>query len=141
MEKLIKFRMLSDSLSINEFESFTTRLVNQFDKRSIILTSLFHLFRAQNEKGEINSDLTTTISIISNIIQSRNSKRLKEIESKQELTKFTLHNLPSALIGECASFLPFNQYQVFQKTSRAIFIGCNNPISLQRIDKEIFMKH
>ena len=185
MEKLIKFRLLSDSLSDDEFESFTTQLFNTFNKRTIILRSLVYLFHAQINKQDqqqtnqqINSlnehtkhkqiqqnqDLITTINIISKIIQSRtnsyhtnkysshhhNSASIStEHEQKtgalstvctRNSSLLSFGDLPTELIGNCASYLTFYEYQKFQRISRQIFIGCNNPIPIQYIDRQIFTK-
>ena len=182
MEKLIKFRLLSDSLSNDEFEIFITQLFNQFDKRTLILRSLVYIFHAQihkqdqkteqmqsknqdqnhDEQHVPNKDLITTINIISKIIQSRKSNKslttnnhhkaatsiwnqndreqkdyFISIQTSSPNThsdktatnskKVSFPDLPTALIGHCASYLTFYEHQNFQQTSRQIFIGCKIP--------------
>ena len=153
MEKLIKFRLLSDSLSTNEFTQFLNQLFAQFDKRNLILKSLVYLFHAEIEKNGTNSDLITTINIISKIIQSRDNNKSNNTNNstsfpliqkpKQESNKkktASFHNLPTELIRHCTSYLTFDEYQSLQIVSRSIFIGCNNPINIQYIDRMIFSK-
>ena len=144
--EVIKFRDLADSLTDNEFDIFLLKIFNKFNKRQLISTSLFHLFK---EQGCQNQQLATTINIISSIIQSRNKAspqhanpiKFKTIPKKQNPSPLSFTSLPSDVIGFCASYLSFNDYHSFEKCSRQIYIGCNNPNTLKCIDKAIFEKN
>ena len=154
LTELIRFRSLVDSLNDAEFDLFITKLFNKFNKRQLIVTSLFHLFYAQNRNKKNNQNLTLVTDMIRNIIHTRNINKNKislitsvteDIADIQGHTgdaiKIHLCDLPRALIGECASYLHFNEYIQFQRSSRTIFFGCNNPISLRYINKTMIFKN
>ena len=143
MNDVIKFRLLADSLSDNEFNVFLSKLFNKFNKRQLILTSLFHLFNAQNRENQkkqtSNDQLLVTTDIISSIVKSRkmnDKQRSTSIATEQNKTliPISITNLPSDIIGFCASFLEFDDYNSFQRCSRQIFIGCNDPNTISCID-------
>ena len=53
----------------------------------------------------------------------------------------TLHRLPTALIGECASYLYFDSYHHLLKCCRSLYIGCTSPITLRSLHKRIFNRN
>ena len=67
MHQLIRFRTLLDTFSNFEFDAFINKLYNTFDKRSIIISSLFHLLLNEFKKNETNY-ITNVNKIILDII-------------------------------------------------------------------------
>ena len=146
LQEVIKFRNLADSLTQTEFELLLSKLYNKFNKRQLILSSLFHLFNSQNNCNhdnaeERNCNVTKTMDIISSIIKSRDTNYQQLPVSKHQNKIMTISNLSSDIIGFCASYLNFRSYKSFEKCSRHIYISCNNPSTLQCIDSDLFIKN
>ena len=144
LHEVIKFRNLADSITETEFNLFLTKLYNKFNKRQLVLSSLFHLFNAQkngdqDNASKSNCNVSKTMDILSSIIQSRDINH-KEVTVKMTKNKpiISLSNLSSDIIGFCASYLPFNDYHSFEKCSRHIYVSCNNPNTLQYIKDRTF---
>ena len=142
LEELIKFRDLADTLTDKEFDLFLSKFFSKFDKRQFILKSLFHLFNAQNDGDNDNQDinLSPIMDIIASIIKSRQHKQLGLSQNENEPT-ISILDLPSDIIGFCASYLEFASYKLFERCSRQIYISCNNANTLQLIDGDTFIKN
>ena len=133
-----------------EFDVFVDKLFNQCNKREIISKSLLYLFQAQKQSNDENKVLNKCMNIISNIVLSRKSNKeniedtellsIEDTESESH-SAITMNNLASDLINECASYLDFTSYHLFERVNRHIYLGCNKPISLRRIPHHIFERN
>ena len=97
MEREIKFRLLQDQLTDNEFKIFVMNVIKSFS-RKFIVSALFEYFKSNKNK---NNYLNDTIILISNILKSRKNK-------KSQPKSNCIHKLPSQLIGNTSSFLNLN---------------------------------
>eukprot|EP01083_Nonionella_stella_P047885 128176_1 len=120
---VIKFRLLAETLSTDEFHQFIFNTI-QTSGRDFILQSLSHL--GMNNANANNQHLTNMIHSISDIIQSR--------ETKQDERISNVDQVPSIILGEIASYLNQYDYIHFSRSNRAIYIGCNSPNTLQCLD-------
>ena len=135
MEQVIWFRTLVDTFSNIEFDIFINKLYNTFDKRSIIISSLFHLLLNEFKQNE-SSYIKNVNKIILDIIHSRNSK-LKSITlnpiklesvNNDKIAPISINDIPSALLSECASYLLHNEVlNNFQICNRYLYLYiCKN---------------
>ena len=95
--------------------------------RDIITGALFRAF-CDDPTG-----ITPFSDIASSIIQSRK-------QPKKQFVSLKLDSLPSALIGECASFLDQSDYFQFGKSNRRIYLGCYSPCRLYDLHGSAFRK-
>eukprot|EP01083_Nonionella_stella_P118658 354311_1 len=126
LDEVIRFRASVDKLTGTEFDQFILTLMQKCG-RDIIITSLFTMFTS--ERNRSSQTLDTTLNIIKQIIESRKTKP-KPANSYE----ITMQSLPSALIGNLASYLYFTDYESFQTVNRTVYIGCNTPNTLRRLD-------
>eukprot|EP01084_Bolivina_argentea_P073750 133821_1 len=140
MEEAISFRLMIESLSIQEFNAFSTKLFTTFNKRELLSKCLFHLLVYQN-KHSLNTKYTQNINkLLIDIIQSRQIKNINnENENKTDNdinnTK-TLITIPYTLIAKCSSYLKLSEVIKFQYSNRHIYISCKkNTESISRLVK------
>ena len=115
MEELIIFQTLSAQLDQSEFNTFLAKINEQQGRdRDIVTKALFRTFLDEPAGIIPYSD------IVSSIIESRENPHA-------EPALLRLDSLPSALIGECASFLKQPEYFRFGKSNRRIYLGCYSP--------------
>eukprot|EP01083_Nonionella_stella_P242078 844747_1 len=126
LAEVIRFRASVDKLTDTEFDQFILTLMQKCG-RDIIITSLFTMFTS--ERNRSSQTLDTTLNIIKQIIESRKTKP-KPANSYE----ITMQSLPSALIGNLASYLYSTDYESFQTVNRTIYIGCNTPNTLRLLD-------
>ncbi len=74
-------------------------------------------------------------NIVTEIIHSRDKK------PKQKYLCHKIDELPSSLIGNCASYLKANDFFNFGKVNRKIYISCNNPCKLYYLSFNLFKKY
>ena len=132
MERLIKFRLMVEGLSHNEFDQMLYKMHKSMGK-NIFIKSLFTYFMKQNEKIEnINTanmdNINKTNKILTDIILSRNNtakqKHSIQIKSKRQQTRVSMTSLPSSLIASTSSFLSLSDYTKFERLNRYIFTSC-----------------
>eukprot|EP01083_Nonionella_stella_P184593 670786_1 len=123
--KAIEFLHLISQLTHDERVGFVSSLAIAQTRMDLVFTSLFtHIAKTNqiNEANHLNESL-------SDIINSRKDK------PKAILTNnIRLHQLPRALIGYTASFLPQMDYVKFAMSNRSIYLGCNSPNLLHDLD-------
>ena len=129
--KVVKFRSLSKTLTAMEFNQFTADFIKTCG-RDALLTALCDKFTNQNnsDQNATTADtqrLDTAINIVHNIIRCR-----KQMNGKSN--KLKLEVLPTAIIGEIASYLPLKDYASLNKTNRLTYIGCNESNTLRYLD-------
>lgn len=121
----VTFLILIEQLTAAERRNF---IQNLLDTNIDLLTkALFSYFKPGNthnvSKQNLNQNLNQEIS---QIIRNRKQK-IACIKTKN-IDQFT-----DALIGKIASYLSPKDYGYFSMTNRSIFVGCNNPNTLQKI--------
>ena len=122
MERLVRITLLIDSLNDKEHNAFFKKLLNQFTERRIVNTFVVNLLEKSLKQTD-DSYYKQLNKIISNIISSRNKNQSNKIKSTQTSTK-TMIDLPSSMISECASYLPFKEIIKFQSCSKFIYYSC-----------------
>eukprot|EP01084_Bolivina_argentea_P315175 545986_1 len=135
MEELIRFRLLVEKLTDEEFELFTLKLIQLYGK-NIIISSLFDHFNNHNQKTNEQKQYTMTdiTNIINQIINSRKKIKKDIVNNKKDKLSVTnIAQLPSNLISETASFLDMLDYHSFQMTNRIIYVSCNSPCNLKTL--------
>ena len=169
MDQLIRFRALADSLTDSEFNCFMTQLFAEYNRRQMLLSSLFYFFQATLHNND-SDPVHTAIRVISAIIKARDdnakapsagSITLPSLhpleqssvsnhnlnssngatEKKEVVLPLKLHNLPTVLIGEVASYLHFDSYHSLMKCARSLYLGCTSPITLRSIHRRIFLRN
>eukprot|EP01084_Bolivina_argentea_P233293 392977_1 len=138
MEPLIKLRLLGSQLKQNEFKHFIQNVVGTFGMDTIFSVMFNHFLIKYNQNMEHNNDLQTIISLISNILNSRNDKKSTEKKDvkpdNDNKPIFSLNTIPSEIIGECASYLHVDDYLNFSKSNRKLYVSCNSPCKLYELD-------
>eukprot|EP01083_Nonionella_stella_P259108 885010_1 len=122
LSEVIRFRASVHKLTDTEFHQFILTLVQKCG-RDILITSLFTMFTSGCDRS--SQSLETTLNIIKQIIESRKTKPKPASSSD-----ITMQSLPSALIGNLASYLNSTDYCAFSKANRTVYIGCNAPNTL-----------
>eukprot|EP01083_Nonionella_stella_P154946 499871_1 len=123
LNKAIQFQHLFSQLTHKERTQFLSQLIGSH--LAIILTSLFRHLSNPNQINEV----TEFNELLSDIIQSRKKK-----PSPICTTNIKLDHFPKAIIGYMASFLPQMSYNRFNLCNRSIYLGCNSPNLLQKLD-------
>eukprot|EP01083_Nonionella_stella_P007928 22825_1 len=119
----IRFRHLAAQLTPIETKQFICKLFNL--NGNIFMSALFHYITQL--QPNCRNDIHTIKDLISNIILSRK-------KTPKAISNINLNELPSPLIGATASFLNQDEYVHLSACSRSLFIGCNRPNQLQRLD-------
>eukprot|EP01083_Nonionella_stella_P284350 967973_1 len=119
----IKFRHLISQLTDEECVSFLSKLVHLH--LDIVVTSLFLHLAKTKQTNPLNSFNES----LSDIIQSR-----KEKPKAISFNDMKMNQLPAAIIGHTASFLPQCDYLYFSSSSRSIYLGCNSPNLLHELN-------
>eukprot|EP01083_Nonionella_stella_P112271 330055_1 len=129
MADVIKFRVLSSKLYSAEFNAFILEFIQECG-RDILVTSLFNRFITNNtaQNGH-HQPLTTCIGIMKHIMELRKHK-----PNTLSQTKIAIHSLSPDLIGETSSYLCHHDNIAFGEVNRAIYIGCNTPNTLRKLD-------
>jgi len=166
MDHLIRFRSLADSLTEMEFNAFISQMFSRYDRRQLLLSSLFHLFLSQISNREDSAPALGAIRMISAIIKARDDEKTENalngndvpppihpmsLDSAEEASvnendgedasvPLTIQSLPAELIGECASFLPFDGYHSLLRCGRSLFLGCTNPVTLRSVHRRDFLR-
>ena len=119
----IKFQILVKQLDDDEFETFLSRLWRRNGKDTVL-----ELF-CRPQTGNNSISQMELIRISSAIITERDPSR-RYPQPKIAIISRT----PSQLIGEIASFLDYSDYVSFSSTNRKMFVDCNSPNRLIKLD-------
>eukprot|EP01084_Bolivina_argentea_P087466 157977_1 len=137
METLIKFRLLIDQLTIKESNKFFNQLIQLSNVKNLIITSLFsYLSQSILKRKQSNQNPLQNINkLLLDIIDARNKHSNNNQKSNQNKSRTLIKfdEFPSQLISIISSFLSLDNYINLQHVSRRIYIGCNSPLSLQRL--------
>ena len=118
----IKFRILVKQLDDDEFDAFLSRLWRRNGKDAVL-----QLLRPNAENNSIPQNELRQIT--STIITERDPPR-----RHPRPTAASILETPSQLIGVIASFLDLADYISFSSTNRKMFVDCNSPNRLTRLD-------
>ena len=129
-DKLVKFQYLVHKLTDSEVNQFSVSLVARLG-RNAILSPFCNQFYVKPTKNNDITQIDCAMDIVNGIIMSR-SKSI----SNHSSTKIKLDTLPTSIIGEIASYFYQKQYISFSQCNRSIYIGCNSPNTLRRLDLE-----
>ena len=118
----IRFRYVVSQLTQQEIQSF----INFLDHELIIKALFYYAMHELADKSEVDPADDVT-QMVSNIIQSREPEK----EETDDTACKALEDLPHRLIGNVASYLVEERYELFSQSNRAIYLGCNSPNLLQ----------
>eukprot|EP01083_Nonionella_stella_P056226 148187_1 len=155
MEELVQFRLLSSRLSVDEYCTVLSNVVNETNMTefsSMIFNHFYQKLRKQNVEDTSDSAglrMDTINREIYNVISQRNSNENSidvcdkdsddETESVSseplQITYFT-----DVIIQEIASYLPFKSYSKFQSCNRSIFVAINTQPTLQELEMDVSIK-
>eukprot|EP01083_Nonionella_stella_P178118 628265_1 len=132
LQNVVQFKVLLDTLSMDEFDSFYSELTSVCDKRETITKSLFYLLLHENKH---NSDVyeSTANRIVKNIIDRRKPIH----DPNKPLTPsypVSFNAVPSIMISECASYLQLSEVTRLSLCNRHSYISCKSiPTSITSI--------
>eukprot|EP01083_Nonionella_stella_P170577 580794_1 len=146
MEQLVRFRMLSSTLSLDEYRALLSNVLtenNMEEFSSMIFKHCLKRLKASNDMHGLQID--TINQEIAHIISQRKSNPTFDHVHDDDISddKSDIHqplNITDCgdnLIQEIASFLPFKSYSNFQCCCRSIFYAANSPSSLYELDSTI----
>eukprot|EP01083_Nonionella_stella_P297803 1011088_1 len=153
MQPLIRLRSLASQLKPDELKHLMQKVIATYDANQILTFIFNHFVLKYNQSNEHGTDVFQIIQMISTILNVRKkNKRNTKNENNNNLlinrehksvqtsfkrylkrTKIVIDSLPYDLIGECASFLEFDDYICFSKCNRKTYIGCYSPATLQKL--------
>ena len=117
--------MLIDTFDDNEYNQFFKQLLNKFNQRNIVNYFVTNLLKHSIKETDYTY-YNQLNQIISNIISSRKKNQSNTMKSIKQSTTKTITNLPSAMISECASYLPFKEIIKFQTCGKFIYYFLKN---------------
>lgn len=135
MEPLITLRFLGSELNDAETHQLMNKILKICGKDEI-LSMLFNYYLAQYQKnGKHDDELSDINDSISSILNTREAaNEPNDPSAKVEVIPIAINSMPAALIGECASYLKFRDYENFAQCDRKVYIGCYSPSRLVEID-------
>eukprot|EP01083_Nonionella_stella_P073003 197096_1 len=135
MQPLIRLRSLASQLKPHELQHLMQNVIATYNANEMLTFIFNHFVLKYNQSNEHGTDVFQIIQMISTILNARkkNKHHTKNENSnnKKTRTKIVIDSIPSDLIGECASFLDFDDYICFSRCNRKTYIGCNSPATLQ----------
>eukprot|EP01084_Bolivina_argentea_P004162 7905_1 len=139
MEQLIKFRMLSECLTDEEYQQFFQQFCTN-NETAQIQDFMFDAIKLQIQKYDDSVDQPVNVKsinqLLSDILNSR--EPLSEAEDtdyeentfddhQNESIAYTIDHFPQDIIGEISTYLSSTTYVVFQLCNRAIFQATRHP--------------
>eukprot|EP01084_Bolivina_argentea_P014970 27989_1 len=117
MQQVINFREAIDGFNQYEFQLFCSKMYKQYNKRELIIKSLFYLFLEESKHNQYDNVIKIN-KIVKTIMDSRKksqviSKSIIKNNTSNTSTKITINNLPSTLITNISSYLILNQQTSF----------------------------
>eukprot|EP01083_Nonionella_stella_P270372 915505_1 len=154
MEQLVKFRMQTSTLSLDEYRSFLFDVLDESTMEEFSCMIFKHLHhKSKKHSKQINElpsnglQINKINHVISTIVSQRNDIQSDPDDEETDEAppaaispppiKLNITNLTDVLIQEIASFLPFKSYSTFQLCSRSIFYAANTPSTLYELDNNI----
>ena len=133
LPKLIRYHSLVNRLTDNEFNQFTSHLVKICGRDAISKPFCNRFMQKQPQNTANIHQIDTAINIMKTIMRSRH-----KCESMIFSIKPKFNVLPHAIIGEIGSYLNQNDHISLSKTNRRLYIGCNEPNTLQHLNVRKF---
>eukprot|EP01083_Nonionella_stella_P073776 199698_1 len=150
MENLVKFRLLSNTLSSDEYRTAISNVLNDDNMEEFSCMIFNHFYKKMRKQNASNGLQIDTINQeVTNIISQR---RLNETATDDNLTDditddesdndhepeprepLNVTCFTDVIIQEIASYLPFKSYSNFQSCCRSIFYAANSPSTLFELD-------
>eukprot|EP01083_Nonionella_stella_P210014 760714_1 len=150
MEKLVRFRLLSSALSVDEYRLLLSSVLdadNVEEFSSMIFNHFYNKLRKEpTEQSQDGMQIHAVNQKITNIISQRQLNEPKPDTKDDETDNepgssahepFNITHFADAIIQEIASYLPFKSYSKFQCCCRSIFYAANNPSTLHALDYRV----
>eukprot|EP01083_Nonionella_stella_P092066 257577_1 len=143
MEKLVRFRMLSSALSLDEYRGLLSSVLDENTMQafsSMIFNHCLKQLKTQNERNDVLQIDMVNQTITDIVLQrkfNQTSLNAKADESDDESNSHQPLNITDCadnIIQEIASYLPSKSYSIFQCCCRSIFYAANSPSSLYAFD-------
>eukprot|EP01083_Nonionella_stella_P160207 523453_1 len=150
MEQLVRFRMLSSALVLDEYRALLFAVLDE-DNMSVFSSMIFNhcLKQLKTQNGSNRLQIHTIIQKVTDILSQREpndsnqdddtSDDESDAESRESsntsVVQIRNHILDCAdnLIQQIASYLPCKSYSNFQCCCRSIFYAANSPSSLYEL--------
>lgn len=138
MDKAIHFRSVVDTFDDAEFLTFETKLFASFNKRQLIVKSVFLTVLNQIKHGELD-DIHQINGICKSILDSRckeTGQKIKPVGAPQPSTAIDcmLDKIPSSVISHTASYLKRPEISLLMLCSRYTFMSCSTPSTFLSCD-------
>eukprot|EP01083_Nonionella_stella_P170576 580788_1 len=140
MEQLVRFRMLSSTLTLDEYRALLSTVLNENTMEEFSSMIFSHcLKQLQTQNGRNGLQIDTINQEITDIVSERKLNQTSDNSFAQddatdnESEPLTIIGCGNNLIQEIASYLPFKSYSNFQSCCRSIFYAANSPSSLYEL--------
>ncbi len=147
MEPLIRLQHLASQLSHSQSNKFISGLSHFYNGTQMAHILFSYYLDMYTHTKKYPTTLLNITESLQNIIDKSQQQGLDEIESTPSLQEVfdskqptTLHMLQTDLIGECASYLPLDDYINLGNTDRKIYLVTHaiSSSSLQAITRHSF---
>ena len=128
--KIFKTQQLIQELDDSEFNQFLAHLVSKCG-RSVLLNPFFSQYFAshlQPQYHEYHFEIASTLA--TTIIKSRSYNKQHNLPFYHQ----KLDTLPIPMINNISSYLCQHGYSSLSRCNKSIYIGCNDPISITKLD-------
>ena len=132
LHKVIRLQSLIKTLNDNEITQFTMLFFKKCG-REALLNPFCNQYIQANVVNADTSHLDAAMGIIKNIIRTRCTYASNKKKSFNQ-NGIGMELLPSAIIGEIASYLNQKNYASLSKTNRSVYIGCSEPVTLRKLN-------
>ena len=124
--RTIRLKYLVCLLNDEEFDTMCSKLRQIFGREYVIqmMCSPINVHVIDVESIEKMS------AVVLSIIHNRNPDH----SNSTEITTISICTLPTAVVGEIASFLDQQSYPKFAQTNRKLFVDCHSPNRLTKLD-------
>eukprot|EP01083_Nonionella_stella_P156859 508439_1 len=130
MEELVEFTLILKQLDDNELIQFLSESLKKYG-HSLFGKLFFNYFMHRCHRTEIKDHTQCLMDIIN----------ARENKPNRSASHLRIDKLPSALIAECASYLPLNEYVRLSRTNRQMFVSTNKPFTLYELPCSAFRKY
>eukprot|EP01083_Nonionella_stella_P283027 963247_1 len=143
MEQLVRVRMLSSKLSLDEYRALLSTVLDENNMEEFS-SMIFNrcLKQLKTPDGRNGLEIDSINQEITDIISRRKSNRTSDDAADDETDNESYQSLNiidcgDNLIQEIAAYLPFKSYSNFQSCCRSTFYAANSPSSLYELDWEV----
>eukprot|EP01083_Nonionella_stella_P283026 963246_1 len=139
MEQLVRVRMLSSKLSLDEYRALLSTVLDENNMEEFS-SMIFNrcLKQLKTPDGRNGLEIDSINQEITDIISRRKSNRTSDDAADDETDNESYQSLNiidcgDNLIQEIAAYLPFKSYSNFQSCCRSTFYAANSPSSLYEL--------